>query len=89
MSYTFLFDSFGLQSPYLKHFKNILRSPGIDSQPGGPVRQPCLTYRQASGGIDSFESIPGLRKRLQIRSSGSDNQVLIIKPVVRFLEMID
>jgi hypothetical protein len=23
------------------------RSPGIDSQPGGPVRQPYLTYRTA------------------------------------------
>ncbi len=28
-------------------FVNLLRSPGIDSQPGGPVRQPCLTYRPA------------------------------------------
>jgi hypothetical protein len=26
-------------------FVNLLRSPGIDSQPGGPVRQPYLTYR--------------------------------------------
>ena len=26
---------------------NLLRSPGIDSQPGGPVRQPNLTYRPA------------------------------------------
>ncbi len=23
---------------------NLLRSPGIDFQPSGPVRQPCLTY---------------------------------------------
>ncbi len=28
-------------------FKNLLRSPGIDSQPCGPVRQPYLTYRPA------------------------------------------
>ncbi len=26
---------------------NLLRSPGIDSQPGGPVRQHFLTYRPA------------------------------------------
>ena len=32
---------------------NLIRSPGIDSQPGG---------------IDSSESIPGLHKRLQIRA---------------------
>jgi hypothetical protein len=25
-------------------FVNLLRSPGIDSQPGGPVRQPYLKY---------------------------------------------
>ncbi len=35
-------------------FVNLLRSPGIDSKPGGPV-----LHRLA-------ESIPGLRKRLQI-----------------------
>ncbi len=34
-------------------FVNFLRSPGIDSQPGG---------------IDSSGSIPGLHKRLQIRA---------------------
>ncbi len=28
-------------------FVNLLRSPGIDSQPGGPIRQPYLTYRPA------------------------------------------
>jgi hypothetical protein len=28
-------------------FVNFLWSPGIDSQPGGPVRQPYLTYRPA------------------------------------------
>jgi hypothetical protein len=48
-------------------FVNLLRSPGIDSQPGGPVRhssstfQPARQYRLA-------ESIPGLLKRLQIRA---------------------
>ncbi len=26
-------------------FVNLLRSPGINSQPGGPLRQPYLTYR--------------------------------------------
>jgi hypothetical protein len=54
-------------------FVNLLRSPGIDSQPGGPVRQPYLTYRPAYmatkvGGIGFLESIPGLHKRLQIRA---------------------
>jgi hypothetical protein len=28
-------------------FVNLLRSPGIDSRPGGPVRQPLLSYRSA------------------------------------------
>ncbi len=46
-------------------FVNLLRSPGIDSQPGGSVRQPYLWY-----GPDRLhrlaESIPGLLKRLQI-----------------------
>jgi hypothetical protein len=28
-------------------FVNLLRIPGIDSQPGGPVRQHYLTYRPA------------------------------------------
>ena len=46
-------------------FVNILRSPGIDSQPGGSVRQPYLTYRPAW--LHRLaESIPGLLKRLQI-----------------------
>jgi hypothetical protein len=30
-----------------REFVNLLRSPGIDTQPGGPVRQPYLTYRPA------------------------------------------
>jgi hypothetical protein len=28
-------------------FVNLLRSPGIDSHPGGPLRQPLLMYRAA------------------------------------------
>ncbi len=42
---------------------DLLSNPGIDSQPGGPVRQPV---RQATydGGVDSSESIPGIHKRL-------------------------
>jgi hypothetical protein len=28
-------------------FLDLLRSPGIDCQPGGPVRQPYLLYRTA------------------------------------------
>jgi hypothetical protein len=39
--------------------------PGIDSQPGGPVRQPYLMYRSAR----QAETTPaGLLKRLQIRA---------------------
>ncbi len=43
-------------------FVNLFRSPGIDFQPGGPVRQPYLTYRPArlhrlTGGIDSLGSV--------------------------------
>jgi hypothetical protein len=30
-------------------FVNLLRSPGIDSQPSGPVRQPYLTYTGPPG----------------------------------------
>ncbi len=61
------------QSSTEPEFVNLLRSTGIDSQPGGPVRQPYLTYRLARlqslhGGIDSLESIPGLLKLLQIRA---------------------
>ncbi len=48
-------------------FVDLLRSPGIDSQPGGPVWQPCLTYRPAR--LHRLaESIPGLCNRLQIRA---------------------
>ncbi len=48
-------------------FVNLLRGPGIHSQPGGPVWQPYLKYRPA--GLHRLaESIPGLLKRLQIRA---------------------
>jgi hypothetical protein len=49
-------------------------SPGVDSQPGWPIRQPYLSYRPArlhttqAVGIDSSESIPGLHSRLKIRA---------------------
>jgi hypothetical protein len=46
---------------------SLLRSQGIGSQPGGPVRKPYLSYRPARlPGL--AESIPGLHKRLQIRA---------------------
>jgi hypothetical protein len=48
-------------------FVNLVSSQGIDSQRGGPVRQPYLTYRPAWLHKLS-ESIPGLLKRLQIRA---------------------
>jgi hypothetical protein len=55
-------------------FVNPLKSPGIDSQPGGPVRQPFLTYRP-----DRLhrlaESIPRLHKRLQIPSLWSSLKI--------------
>jgi hypothetical protein len=62
-------------------FVNLLRSPGIDSQPLGSVRQPYLSYRPAwlqelHGRIYSPESIPGLYKLLQIR-------VLILLPMTK------
>jgi hypothetical protein len=64
-------------------FVNLLRNPGIDSQPGGPVRQPLLTYRPArarickrlwSPGIDSEEStFPSYVARL----AGTANRVVV------------
>ena len=56
-------------------FVNLLRSPGIDSQPDGPVRQPYLTYRPAR--LHRLaESFPlnrflGSFKRLQIGAQKS------------------
>ncbi len=37
----------GEQGSSEPEFVNLLRSPGINSQPGRPVRQPYLTYRPA------------------------------------------
>ncbi len=58
-----------LQRPFSETelaFVNLTRSPGIDSQPGGPVRNPYLTYRPAR--LHRLaESIPGTLQRLQIR----------------------
>ncbi len=48
-------------------FVNLIRSPGIDSQPDGPVRKPYLSHRAARLHRLS-ESIAGLPKRLQIRA---------------------
>ncbi len=46
---------------------NLLRSPGIDFQPGGPVRQPYMTHRPAR--LHRLaESIPELFKSKQIRA---------------------
>jgi hypothetical protein len=55
-------------------FVNQLRSPGIDSQPGGPIRQPYLSYRPAgykADRIDSSEPIPGPHKPLQNRAQAA------------------
>jgi hypothetical protein len=57
-------------------FVNLLRSPGIDSEPSGLVKQPYLTYWPArlhrlSESIPwnrFFGSIPVLHKRSQIRA---------------------
>jgi hypothetical protein len=54
-------------------FVNLLRSPGIDSQPGGIdswapqmiIIRALATY---AGGTDSLESIPGLLKVVQNRA---------------------
>jgi hypothetical protein len=45
-------------------FVNLLRSPGIDSQPDGPVQQSFLTYRPAR----LQRLAEGLLKCLQIRA---------------------
>ncbi len=48
-------------------FVNLFRSPGIDSQPSGPVRKAYLTYWPAR--LHRLaESISGLLTRLQIRA---------------------
>jgi hypothetical protein len=48
-------------------FVKLLRRPGIDSQPGGPLRHPYLTYRAAR--LHRLaQSNPALPKRLKIRA---------------------
>jgi hypothetical protein len=42
---TTLYNTVGPSGYYEPGLVNILRSPGIDSQTGGPVRHPYLTYR--------------------------------------------
>jgi hypothetical protein len=55
-------------------FVNLLRSPGIDSQPAVPERQPYLTHRPAR--LHRLaESIRGLLKRLQIWAQEYDKGV--------------
>jgi hypothetical protein len=54
-------------------FVDLLRSPGSDSQPGGPVRQPYLLYGTGSPCYIGrwnriLEIYSGLLKRLQIRA---------------------
>jgi hypothetical protein len=50
-------------------FVNLLRSPGIDSQPGRAGTTSLFDVPTSQGGgIDSLESIPGLLKLLQIRA---------------------
>jgi hypothetical protein len=55
-------------------FVNLLRSPGIDSQHGGPVQQPYLSYWPARQ-LRLAESIPELLKRLQIWAQESVREV--------------
>jgi hypothetical protein len=63
-------------------FVNLIRSPGIDSQPGGPVRRPYLSYRPARLHWLS-ESIPrsvtGLHKHLQIRPQRKGSAALYLE----------
>ncbi len=64
-------------------FENPLRSPGIDSQPGGPVRRPYLSYWPAS--LHRLaESISGL---LTFTNTGSLLQILqnLVTSFVLFL----
>ena len=66
-------------------FVNLLRNPGIDYQPWRAGRTTLFDVptRQARG-IDLLESIPGLLKRLQIRTQYLRAvNFLSIVPVVR------
>jgi hypothetical protein len=53
-------------------YVNLSRSPGIDSQSGGPLQQLFLTYwlarQHTVGWQNRLESISGLLKSLQIRA---------------------
>jgi hypothetical protein len=50
-------------------FVNLIKSPGIDSQPGGQVRQPYIFDKPARQVTSAMaESILGPLKRLQIRT---------------------
>ncbi len=71
-TYTVQYCSFGIGDHHVQifsvqensgpEFANLLRSPGIDSQPGWPVRQPCNWPTGPPGYIDYrlTEQIPGL-----------------------------
>jgi hypothetical protein len=63
-----------------KHvYVNLLRSPGIDSQPGGTVRQPYFSYWQARGRIINVygaqESIPRNEFRQHSLAGRYDNPI--------------
>ncbi len=51
-------------------FVNLLRSPGINSQPVGPVRQPYLTNRPTAGWRNQFLGIHSCAS-LSFTNSGS------------------
>jgi hypothetical protein len=56
--------------PARAHICKPFKEPGIDSQPGEPVREPYLLDRLAR--LHRLaESIPGLLKRLQIRAQAT------------------
>jgi hypothetical protein len=62
---TLMYSILNISNAPEPEFINLLRSPGIYSQPGGPVRHPYLTYRPAR--LHRLaESILWLLKHLQI-----------------------
>jgi hypothetical protein len=76
-----------LPSPELE-FLELLRSPGIDSQPGEPVWKHYLMNRPAwlqSSRNRSLESNPGLLKRLQIRAQIHHIVFHLVVSIVRCL----
>jgi hypothetical protein len=62
-------------------FVNLFRSPGIDSQSGGPDGNPIFDVRGPPGYIgwrnQFLESTPGLLERLQIRAQPSIVEFLV------------